>query len=157
VLASCLVLKTVSVRWRPLKNRPSFDPHKLRYPQFVSYSIYFMAEVDSVQFPKALRQQPDQSSWLSIYTASSAWASWRCSVGGTRSTSSERNFGGRARVTIAPFTLHYFWYGTDKIGTQKSGTVPKIERSVDGAYVLLIVLVPVGRLFLSFKKLLSPF
>jgi hypothetical protein len=36
------------------------DPHKLRYPQFVSYSIYFMAEVDGVQFPNALHQRPNQ-------------------------------------------------------------------------------------------------
>ena len=55
-----LSFKTASVRWRPLKNRPSFDPHKLRYPQFVSYSIYFMAEADGVQFPNALHQQTDQ-------------------------------------------------------------------------------------------------
>ena len=33
------------------------------------------------------------------------------------------------------YTTLNFWYGTDKIGTQepKSGTVPKIERSVNGA------------------------
>ena len=59
MLASCLVLKRL-LRWRSLKNRSSFDPHKLRYPQFVSYSIYFMAEADGVQFPNALHQQTDQ-------------------------------------------------------------------------------------------------
>jgi hypothetical protein len=40
-------------------------------------------------------------------------------------------------LLISPvYTTLNFWYGTDKIGTrtnQKSGTVPKIERSVNGA------------------------
>ena len=48
----------------------------------------------------------------------------------------------RYKIDISPvYTTLNFWYGADKIGTRttflepKNGTVPKIERSVNGAII----------------------